>query len=81
MNLHRSRWQAFSRACTPWVLALVLLAFLAPGISRALGVPGVMAGAGPGMGEDRSGWVEVCGAGGVRWVALDAAASPSPTAE
>ncbi len=71
----RNPWRAFSRALTPWVLALMLLVALAPAVSRAMGVAGLAPGAGPPSGAAFAGWVEVCGPGGVRWVVLDPSAA------
>lgn len=68
-------WSAFSRACTPWVLALMLLVCLLPAVSRAMGTAGAIPGIGMEASPSRAGWVEVCGAGGVRWVQLDPANS------
>lgn len=77
MSTCPSAWRNLSRASTPWVLALMLLVSLLPAVSRAMGISGAMPGAAMEAGPSRAGWVEVCGAGGVRWVQLD----PTATAE
>jgi hypothetical protein len=73
MNTGLPAWRHLARACTAWVLALMLLVSLLPVVSRAMGAmdapPGADASA------TRAGWVEICGAGGIRWVQLDPAAA------
>jgi hypothetical protein len=66
-------WRPLARACTSWVLALMLLVSLLPAVSRAMGAMDAQAGA-P-AGATRAGWVEICGAGGIRWVQLDPSAT------
>lgn len=79
--MDRPVWRDFSRVCTPWVLALMLLVSLVPTMSRAVGLNGGTPGAGPETAGPRAGWVEVCGAGGVRWVPLDPSASAARHAD
>jgi len=70
-------WMRFGRRCrrgTGWLLFALVLAALAPSISRALAVPSVA----PAGGAPLAGWVEVCGPGGVRWVAVADPAVASP---
>ena len=58
-------WQRLARRLSGWLLAALMLATLAPAISRAL------AGGPPQDGRD---WVELCTAEGMQWVPLAAAA-------
>ncbi|WP_302175686.1 DUF2946 family protein [uncultured Hydrogenophaga sp.] len=72
-----SIWTRFGRWCrrgTGWLLLALLLASLAPSISRALAPDALSA---PG-GAPGAGWVEVCGPGGVRWVAVAEPAASTP---
>lgn len=79
--MSRLSWPAFSRACTPWVLALMLLVSLVPAVSRAMGAAGAIPSESMEAGSSRAGWVEVCGAGGVRWVQLDPVTSAEQPGE
>ena len=71
-------WRPLARACTSWVLALMLLVSLLPAVSRAMGAmdapPGADASA------TRAGWVEICSSSGMRWVQLNADADPGEPA-
>jgi Protein of unknown function (DUF2946) len=65
-------WHRLSRRLSGWLLAALLLATLAPAVSRALA-------AGPP--QDGQDWVEICSAQGMQWVLAsgvnrDAAAEP-----
>lgn len=75
--MDRNAWSRFSHALARWVLALVVLAAMAPAVSRALGV---QAGGNPPGGQAGTDWVEVCGPTGMRWVALGDSASSPPVA-
>ena len=66
----RCVWSRFSHAFARWVLALMLLAALAPAVSRAMGV---QAGGSPPPGQSGVDWIEICGPSGVRWIALGGA--------
>ncbi|WP_300655425.1 hypothetical protein [Hydrogenophaga sp.] len=59
-----------SHAFARWVLAMMLLAALAPAVSRAMGV---QAGGSPPPGQAGVDWIEICGPSGVRWIALGGA--------
>ena len=63
-------WHALAQRLARWVAALMLLSALAPALSRALAVE---AGGPPHPASPGSTWVEVCGPGGIRWVAVAAA--------
>ncbi|WP_234265530.1 DUF2946 family protein [Hydrogenophaga sp. NFH-34] len=72
-----SRLSVTARGLTRWVLAMMLLASLAPAFSRALGAGGGP----PGAAAPGSGWVEICGPGGIRWVQVDVASAQAQAAE
>lgn len=66
----RCAWSRLSHAFARWVLAMMLLAALAPAVSRAMGV---QAGGSPPPGQAGVDWIEICGPSGVRWIALGGA--------
>lgn len=68
--MNRRGWHTLARRLAHWVTALMLLSALAPALSRALAVE---AGGPPHPASPGSTWVEVCGPGGIRWVAVAAA--------
>ncbi|MDM7941405.1 MAG: hypothetical protein QUV35_02135 [Hydrogenophaga sp.] len=70
----RCAWSRCSHAFARWVLALMLLAALAPALSRAMGV---QTGGAPPPGQAGVDWIEICGPSGVRWIALGGAETAS----
>lgn len=70
----RCAWSRFSHTFARWVLALMLLAALAPAVSRAMGV---QTGGAPPPGQAGVDWIEICGPSGVRWIALGGAETAS----
>lgn len=77
MTLSLPTWHRLARRASCWLLALLLLATLAPAVSRALGKGPAEAGAG-----DR--WAPLCTSEGMQWVQVDPGLSgddmPSPEA-
>lgn len=76
--MHHSHWTTFSRALARWMALAMLLAALAPTVSRAMGAhtPG-----GPPAGQAGTDWIEICGPSGLRWVQLGNADAESDLQE
>ena len=76
--MHRSTWTTFSRALARWMTLAMLLAALAPAVSRAMGMH---AASGPPAGRAGVDWIEICGPSGLRWVQLGKADAPGDIQE
>lgn len=62
-------WHHLARRLSGWLLAALMLATLAPAISRALA---------DGPPQDGKDWVELCTSQGMQWVQLPAVAPDAP---
>lgn len=64
-------WHRLTRRLSGWLLAALMLATLAPAISRTL--------AGGPPQDDGQGWVELCTSQGMRWAHLSGAEADAPS--
>lgn len=76
--MQHSNWTTFTRALARWMALAMLLAALAPAVSRAMGTH---AAGGPPPGQAGVDWIEICGPSGLRWVQLGKADAGSDLQE